>query len=379
MHLGLQSWSSGPIHGATTVNALKMIDFARANGFCGVLIEGWNVGWDGDWFADGSTFSFTRAYPDFDLPRVAAYARAKRVRLIGHHETAGNLANYEAQLGAGLDLYRSLGVDMIKTGYVADAGGLKVREPDGSIGFEWHEGQAAVRHHLLVVTEAAKRHIAIDPHEPVKDTGLRRTYPNWIAREGQRGQEYNAWGNPPNPPEHETNLVFARMLGGPFDYTPGIVSLKGKNGTPFQSTIAKQLAQYVAIYSPLVAAADLPDNYAKFPDAFVFIKQVPVDWAESRAVAGELGEYAVIARRDRASPDWYLGATGGAAAREVTVPLDFLEPGRAYTARIWRDGASADWKTAPFDMVVETRTLRRGDTLKLRLAAGGGAAVWFRR
>ncbi len=191
MHLDVQSWSSGPKHGATTANALRIIDFARQNGFCGVLIEGWNVGWDGDW--SGDNVSFTRAMPDFDLPRIAAYARANGVRLIGHHETSGNVANYEVQMGAGFDLYRSLGVELVKTGYVADAGGIRMREADGAIGYEWHEGQAMVRHDLRVVTEAAKRHIAIDTHEPVKDTGLRRTHPNWVSREGQRGQEYNAW------------------------------------------------------------------------------------------------------------------------------------------------------------------------------------------
>ena len=191
-----------------------------------------------------------------------------------------------------------------------------MREADGAIGYEWHEGQAMVRHDLRVVTEAAKRHIAIDTHEPVKDTGLRRTYPNWVSREGQRGQEYNAWGRPPNPPEHEANLVFTRMLGGPFDFTPGVLSLKGRGGQPIAATIAKELAQYVILYSSIQMAADLPENYARYPAAFAFIRQVPVDWQESRALIGDIGEYAVIARKDRSSADWFLARL--AARRRTT-------------------------------------------------------------
>ncbi|HTU67467.1 MAG TPA: glycoside hydrolase family 97 catalytic domain-containing protein, partial [Steroidobacteraceae bacterium] len=221
MHLGQKTWSSGPKHGATTAETKRYIDFAAANGFRGVLVEGWNEGWDGDWFAKGDTFSFTKPYPDFDLPGLAAYAKKKGVRLIGHHETGGNVANYEKQLGPALDLYAKLGVDSVKTGYVADAGGLQIADADGRIHFEWHDGQAASRHYLHVVTEAARRHIAVDSHEPINDTGLRRTYPNWVSREGARGMEYNAWGDPVNPPEHETNLVFTRLLGGPMDFTPG--------------------------------------------------------------------------------------------------------------------------------------------------------------
>ncbi len=230
MHIDEWSWASGPKHGATTANTRRYIDFAAQHGFRGVLVEGWNVGWDGDWFANGETFSFTQPYPDFDLQGLAEYAKRKGVRLVGHHETSGNIAHYEEQLEAGLDLYQRLGIDSVKTGYVADAGGVKARGDDGKIHFEWHDGQVMSRHHLKVVTEAAKRHIAVVAHEPIKDTGLRRTYPNWVSREGARGMEYNAWGDPPNPPEHEANLVFTRMLSGPFDFTPGVLSLKGKGG-----------------------------------------------------------------------------------------------------------------------------------------------------
>ena len=377
MHLGQQSWASGLIHGATTTNALKMIDFAAENGFCGVLIEGWNKGWDGDWFANGEDFSFTKAYPDFDLPKIAAYAKKRRVKIIGHHETSGNIAHYEAQMGAAFDLYQRYGIDTVKTGYVADAGGLKVKGPDGTITYEWHEGQASARHHLKVLEQAAKRHIAINSHEPIKDTGLRRTYPNWVSREGARGMEYNAWGNPGNGPEHEATLAFTRMLAGPMDYTPGIVSLMGKGEQRIPSTLAKQLGLYVVLYSPLQMAADLPEHYAAQPEALRFITQVPVDWAESVTLAGEPGEYAVTARRDRHSNSWFLGAAGGIEPHDIDVPLTFLAPGKRYTAEIWRDGAKADWQTAPFDMVVETRSVTSADRLALRLAAGGGAAVRF--
>jgi alpha-glucosidase len=375
MHLGTSTWASGPKHGATTANAKRYIDFAAENGFRGVLIEGWNEGWDGDWFANGETFSFTKPYPDFDIAAVAAYGRRKGVHLIGHHETSANIAHYEQQLEAGLDLYEKLGIDSVKTGYVADAGGVKALGDDGQIHFEWHDGQVMSRHHLKVVTEAAKRHIAVVAHEPIKDTGLRRTYPNWIAREGARGMEYNAWGNPPNPPEHEANLVFTRMLGGPFDFTPGVLSLTGKDGQPIQSTIAKQLALYVVIYSPMQMAADLPENYAKYPRPFQFIKDVPTDWADTQVLNGEVGDYATLARKDRNSDDWYIGSVTDENARTLAVRLDFLDAGRRYTAQIYRDGDGADWQTNPHAIAIETRDVKRGDELQLKLGPGGGEAI----
>ena len=377
MHLGTQSWSSGPIHGATTANTRKVIDFAAKNGFRGVLVEGWNVGWDGDWFANGETFSFTQPYPDFDIEQLAAYAKKKGVRLVGHHETSGNIAHYESQLEAGLDLYQRLGIDSVKTGYVADAGGIKAKGADGKIRYEWHDGQVMSRHHLKVVTEAAERRIAVNPHEPIKDTGLRRTYPNWVAREGARGMEYNAWGVPPNPPEHEAILVYTRMLSGPMDFTPGVLSLVGKGGEAIQSTVAKQLAQYVVLYSPIQMAADLPENYARYPKPFQFIKDVPTDWADTKAINGEIGDFATIARKDRNSEDWYVGSVTDENARTLNVKLDFLDPGRRYRAQIYRDADGADWRTNPHAITIETREVTRDDTLTLPLAAGGGAAVRF--
>ena len=376
MHLDTQSWASGPKHGATTAYAKKMIDFAAKNGFKGLLDEGWNKGWDGDWFATGDDFSFTEWYPDFDLPAVVAYGKSKGVDLIGHHETSANVAHYESQLEAGLDLYQGLGIPAVKTGYVADAGGVQMIDNGRKI-FEWHEGQRMARHHLKVVREAAKRHIAVNPHEPIKDTGLRRTYPNWVSREGQRGMEYNAWGEPKNPPDHEVNLVFTRMLSGPMDYTPGILSLTGRGNTPIPSTLARQLALYVVLYSPIQMAADLPENYERNPVPFQFIKDVAVDWDDTRLLAGDLGDYAVIARKERNKGNWFVGAITDEQQRRADIDLDFLEPGRRYRAEIYRDGDNADYRTMPTAFVREERIVTAADSLDLRLAPGGGAAIRF--
>jgi alpha-glucosidase len=375
MHLDTASWATGPKLGATTANTRRYIDFAAANGFRSVLVEGWNPGWDGDWFGTGHDFDFTRATPFFDLEGLARYGRGKGVRIMGHHETAGNIKVYEAQLAPALDLYARLGVDSVKTGYVADAGG--VQAPDGS--FQWHDGQVMSRHHLTVVEEAAKRRIAVNPHEPIKDTGLRRTWPNWVSREGARGMEYNAWGDPKNPPRHEIELVFTRMLAGPMDYTPGILSLTGRGGAPIPSTMARQLALYVLIYSPIQMAADLPENYAKYPQAFRFIRDVPADWEQSRVLMGDVGEYAVIARKDRNSRDWYLGAGTDETERRFDLPLRFLEPGRRYEAQIYADGEGADYRTeARSSIAISRRVVTAADVLAVRLAPGGGLAVRFR-
>jgi len=376
MHLNKETWGPGPNHGANTANVKRYIDFAAKHGFRGVLVEGWNEGWNDDWFANGKDFSFTEPYPDFDIEELARYGRAKGVHLIGHHETAGNIAVYEPQLEAAFSLYERLGIDAVKTGYVADMGGLQVRGPDGKIRFEWHEGQASARHHLKVVTEAARHHIAVNPHEPIKDTGLRRTYPNWVAREGARGMEFNAWGAPPNPPEHETNLVFTRMLAGPMDFTPGILSLQGR-GQPILSTQAKQLALYVVLYSPIQMAADLIENYEGNMAPFQFIKDVPADWQETKVLNGEIGDFVTIARKDRKSENWYLGAITDEQGRSLDVPLGFLTPGRKYRAQIYRDGPNAHYRTNGKDIVIEERSVTSADTLTLRLAPGGGQAIRF--
>jgi alpha-glucosidase len=377
MHLEEKTWASGPKHGATNENVMRHIDFASKHGLGGVLVEGWNVGWDGDWFGNGQDFSFTQAYPDFDIEKLAAYAKSKNVQLIGHHETSGNAAHYESQMDAGFELYEKLGIHAVKTGYVADAGQAKVTGNDGKLHYAWHEGQDMARHHQKVVDAAAKRHIAVNPHEPIKDTGLRRTYPNLVTREGARGMEYSAWGQPGNPPEHEANLAFTRLLAGPMDYTPGIFGMKTRAPDGVATTWAKQLALYVTIYSPLQMAADLLDNYEANPAPFQFIKDVPVDWQDTRVLNGEVGDFVTIVRKDRHSDNWYLGAITDEEARELSAPLSFLDPGRTYTAQIYRDGDKAHWKHAPQDIVIEERTVTSADTLTLHLAPGGGQAIRF--
>lgn len=378
LHLDTESWASGARHGATTANTRRYIDFAARHGFRGVLVEGWNPGWDGDWFENGWAFDFTRPTGDFDLAGLSRYAARRGVHLVGHHETACAVSHYERQLGAALDLYARLGVDVVKTGYVCDAGQIERQDAAGGpVIREWHDGQWNVRHHLRVVQEAAKRHIAINPHEPVKDTGLRRTFPNWITREGARGMEYNAWGQPPNPPGHEATLFFTRMLAGPMDFTPGVVSLVGRGGQKFQSTLAKQLALYVVIYSPIQMAADLPQHYEARPDAFQFIRDVAVDWETTRVLHGEVGDYATVARKARGREEWFLGSVGDEAGRVLRAPLSFLDPGRRYRAEIYRDGAEAHWRDAPFAFVRETREVGSADVLELRLAPGGGQAIRF--
>jgi alpha-glucosidase len=388
LHLETESWATGPKHGATTRNTRRYIDFAAEHGIRGVLVEGWNPGWDGQWFGNGYDFDFTRATGDFDIEALSAYAKQRGVHLVGHHETGCAVSHYEDQMDAAFAMNRRLGIDVVKTGYVCDAGQMERRLPDGGIAREWHDGQWSSNHHLRVLEAAARHQVAINTHEPIKDTGLRRTYPNWVSREGARGMEYAAWGNPPNPPEHEANLLFTRMLSGPMDFTPGILSLQGR-GQAVQTTLAKQLALYVVLYSPVQMVADLPEHYqgevagataaarAAIRDAFAFIVDVPADWSRTEVVAGEIGDYAVVARQDRNSADWYLGAVADEHGRALQVPLSFLEPGRRYTAQVYRDGDGAHWKDNPFAFEHETREVTSADTLTLRLAAGGGQAIRF--
>jgi alpha-glucosidase len=381
MHLNQSTWGSGAKHGATNANVRRYIDFAAKNGFGGVLVEGWNQGWDGDWIANGKHFSFTESYADFDLPQLSAYARERGVRLIGHHETAGALENYERQLDAAMRLYAANGVAVVKTGYVKPSGSIERTLEDGAMGHEWFAGQYRVRHELKVAEVAARNHISINAHEPVKDTGLRRTWPNMLSREGARGQEFNAWGRPTNPPEHLTILPFTRLLAGPMDFTPGIFDLtfgKTEINERVQSTLATQLALYVLVYSPVHMAADLPGNYDQRLDAFQFIRDVPTDWETSRTLQGEIGDYVVIARQQRGGGDWYLGATTDENARRISVPLDFLARGKRFEAQIYRDAPDADYLENPTALVIEKRVVTAKDTLDTWLAAGGGLAVRFR-
>ncbi|WP_372872395.1 glycoside hydrolase family 97 protein [Shewanella sp.] len=384
MHINKNTWGSGSRHGATTAETKKYLRFAADNGFDGVLVEGWNIGWDGDWFHNGDLFSFTQPFADFDIRAIADYGREVGARLIGHHETSGSVSNYRKQWDGAFSLYQQMGVAQVKTGYVADGGNIKRIDENGLERFEWHDGQFMVGEYLDNVKTAARYRISINTHEPIKDTGLRRTYPNWLAREGARGQEYNAWGTPPNPPEHIAMLSFTRMLAGPMDFTPGIFDM-GFNGLGDstnrpQSTLARQLALYVVLYSPIQMAADLPENYLTRPDAFQFIKDVPTDWEQSIALDGEVGDFVVMARKERkarqySGNDWYLGAVTDENARDVTVKLDFLEPGKTFEAQIYQDGKDAEWKWRPYEMDIKKQTVRRGDTLSLHLAEGGGAAV----
>lgn len=392
MHIDKAAWGTTDVnkpHGATTINTKRYIDFAEKYDFDGVLVEGWNEGWDGDWFFNGDVFSFTKHYPDFDLPGLSNYGASKGVKLIGHHETSGNVTNYRDQMHAALDLYESLGVEQIKTGYVADGGNIKRIDENGITRKEWHDGQFMVNEYLYNIEQAAKRKISINTHEPIKDTGLRRTYPNWLAREGARGQEFNAWGTPPNPPEHIPMLAFTRMLSGPMDFTPGIFDMgfRGKElgdkiNRP-QTTISKQLASYVVLYSPIQMAADLPESYEAKLDAFQFILDVPTDWEQSIALDGEIGDFVVFARKERKTErysgnDWYLGAVTNEDERSINITLDFLESGKKFEAQIYRDGENANWKHNPYDYVIEKKVVTNKDMLTIKLASSGGVAIRFK-
>lgn len=377
MHINTMTWQSGPIHGATTANARRYIDFAAANKLGGVLVEGWNIGWDGNWIENGDKFSFTQPYPDFDLPAVAAYAASKGVKLIGHHETGMGIANYERQLDSAFAYYKSLGITAVKTGYVGD----KTKEGDA------HHSQPMVRHYRKVMETAAKYGIAINAHEPIHDTGERRTWPNMISREGARGQEYNAWGGDGgNPPEHETILFFTRMLAGPMDFTPGIfdIEITRPTGKPRpleasrpRTTLAKQLALYVVLYSPIQMAADLPENYEGQP-AFQFIRDVAVDWDTTRVLEGRIGDYVVVARKAGGKDEWFIGAITDEQARTFSVPLRFLTPGKAYVAEVYADGPGAHFLTKPTAVSLSTVSVNSGSTLTLNLAPGGGQAIRIR-
>jgi hypothetical protein len=368
MHLKAWTWEAGPRHGATTERTKQYIDFAAENGFGGVLVEGWNLGWEPT--ADRSTsFDFVTPYPDFDLEEVARYGREKGVSLIGHHETFGGVSNYEQRLDTAMALYGSLGVAGVKTGYV---GPLVPEE-------EYHQGQWFVRHMQRVIEEAAKNKISVVAHEPIKASGKRRTYPNMVAREAVRGSEFNSpWGGG-NPPEHMTIVPFTRMLSGPIDYTPGLFKLelgKFREGYSVPTTLAYQLAEYVVVYSPVQMASDLIEHYELYPDAFEFIKQVGVDWETSRVLDAEIGEYVVIARKEKSTGHWFVGALTDEKPRNITVDLSFLDEEKGYQADIYRDAPDAHYQTNPEAYEIEKgRRVMASDKLELQLAPGGGAAI----
>jgi alpha-glucosidase len=377
MHINTMTWSSGPKHGATTENTRRYIDFAAANGIGGVLVEGWNTGWDGDWIANRNAFSFTQPYPDYDLRGLAAYAKLKGVKLIAHNETSGGIQNYERQMDSAFALYKSLGIDAIKSGYVTDTTG------EGHS----HHSQFMVNHYRRVIETAAKYGIMVDAHEPIHDTGERRTYPNMMTREGARGMEYNAWGGEGgNPPEHETILFFTRLLAGPMDFTPGVFDILIERGTGrprrpeeprVRTTLAKQLALYLTIYSPMQMAADLPENYERQP-AFQFIRDVAVDWDTTRVLHGKIGDYVVVARKTRGKDEWFVGAITDEERRVFDVPLSFLPGGRSYVAEIYADGPNAHWLRNPLPVTISQRRVTSASRLNLLLAPGGGQAIRFR-
>ena len=366
MHIKTHTWEAGPNHGATTENMKKLIDFAATHKLSATLAEGWNQGWEGDWTKSGN-FNFTTPYPDYDLAEISRYAQQKNIGLIAHHETGGNVANYERQLEDAFKLCQQYDIHRLKTGYVN-------MRPAG----EYHQGQFMVRHYQKVMSLAAQYKIMLDVHEPIKDTGLRRTYPNMMTREGGRGTEYEAWSTG-NPPAHTTILPFTRCLGGPFDYTPGIFDIQFKTEGDFRvhTTLAKQLALYVVIYSPMHMAADLPENYEGKP-AFKFIEDVPTDWEFTKVINAVIGEYVTTARKDRHSEDWYLGSITNEQARTLDVKLDFLTPGKRYIAEIYRDGQSANMDANPLAIDITDKEADSQQTLKFWLAPGGGTAVRFR-
>ncbi len=382
MHLQTSTWASGDKHGATTANTKRYIDFAAKCGFDGVLVEGWNIGWDGDWVENSELFSFTKAYDDFDIEGLSKYAAKKGVRLIGHNETSGGIANYERQMKDGFDLYQRLGVRAVKTGYVSHGQNIKRIDENGVEQREWQHGQYMVRHYRKAVEEAARHQIMLDVHESIHDTGIRRTYPNMMTREGARGQEYNAWANDGgNPPDHTVVIPFTRLLASPMDFTPGIFDLLFEEARPdnrVQTTLAKQLALYVVIYSPLHMAADLPENYEARPEPFQFIIDVPTDWQDTQVLHASIGNYLTIVRKDRNSQDWYLGSVTDEAGRVLQAPVYFLQPNMKYVAEIYGDGANADWQGNPYDMEITRQLVENTGSLTLRLAPGGGQAIRFR-
>ncbi len=360
-------------HGATTENTKRYIDFAAKNGFDGVLVEGWNVGWE-DWFGNWKedVFDFTTPYPDFDLKAVNDYAKSKGIKMIMHQETSASVGNFERHLDRALNLMKEYGYPAAKTGYVGRI------IPRG----EFHDGQAMVNHFNFIARRFADYKLMVNSHESTRPTGYSRTYPNYIAAEAARGNEFNAWSTG-NLPMHETILPFTRLLGGPMDYTPGIFEIKmsaydSKKTEQVQTTLAKQLALYVTMYSPLQMAADLPENYEQHMDAFQFIKDVAVDWQESHYLEAEPGDYLTVVRKDKHSQNWFLGAITDENERDTEIKLDFLSPNQKYQAIVYQDGADADWKNNPKSYAIKTIQVTSRSKIKLHLAKGGGTAISFK-
>lgn len=356
-------------HPANNENVKKYIDFAAKHGFHQVLVEGWNVGWE-DWFGHSKdyVFDFQTPYPDFDIKMLNEYAHSKGVRLMMHHETSGSIRNYERHLEAAYQLMDKYGYNSVKSGYVGNM------IPRG----EHHYGQWLNNHYLYAVTEAAKHHIMVNAHEAVRPTGLCRTYPNLIGNESARGTEYESFAG--NKPFHTTVLPFTRLQGGPMDYTPGIFEMDMSKMNPnshshVNSTLARQLALYVTMYSPLQMAADVPENYERFMDAFQFIKDVAINWDDSRYLEAEPGRYITVARKAKGTGDWFIGCTGSEHGHVSALKFDFLDPGKKYVATVYADAKNADYKTNPQAYTIRKGIITSGTKMKLTAAPGGGFAI----
>lgn len=355
-------------HPANTNNVKKYIDFAAKNGLQEVLVEGWNIGWEdwvGHWKRD--VFDFVTPYPDFDIKELNDYAHSKGVKLMMHHETSGSTINYERHLEAAYNLMNKYGYDAVKSGYVGDI------LPQG----EYHYSQPMVNHYLYAVQQAAKHHIMVNAHEAVRPTGLCRTYPNLVGNESARGTEFEAFGG--SEPYHTVILPFTRLQGGPMDYTPGILETKLSkwcdNPSYVHTTLVGQLALYCTMYSPLQMAADLPENYEKYADAFQFIKDVAVDWDDSKYLEAEPAQYITVARKAKGTNNWFIGGKCDQNGHKSTIKLDFLDKGRKYKATIYTDGKNASYDKNPSSYIITKKTLKRGDTLNITEAPGGGFAI----
>ena len=381
MHVGKSSWdySGGQVgsqqsskvpHGANTANVKRYIDFAAKHGFASVLVEGWNTGWE-DWFGKWKedVFDFVTPYPDYDIAALAAYAKEKNVRIMMHHETSSSVTNYERHMDKAYALMKKYGMNAVKSGYVGKI------IPRG----EHHDGQWMIRHYERVAKATAAEGIMVDMHEPVRPTGLHRTYPNWLACEAARGNEFNAWSSG-NPPEHETILPFTRLIGGPMDYTPGIFTIKmsaynKEKKEQVHTTLCKQLALYVTMYSPLQMAADLPENYESKIDAFQFIKDVATDWDDTKILEAEPGDYITIARLQKNTQRWFVGTITDEQSRIAKINFSFLNNKSPYLATIYKDAPDADWMENPEAYVIQKVLVNSKTQMHIKLAPGGGTAI----
>ena len=369
MHIGKYTFWESPTQGATTKNAFAYIDYCKKFGIDHLLIEGWNKGWTPAWYENAMhQFNFTKEADGFDLKKVTDYARANGVSIIGYHETGSNIINYLNQIDAGMALYKERGIHDVKIGQVGSRLNMK----------EWHHGQFGVAYYRAVLEKAAGYQLTVNFHEPIKDTGERRTYPNMMSREGARGQEYNAWSDG-NPPGHTTILPFTRMLAGPMDFTPGVLDVEikqGFEGRDVHTTAAKQLALYVVLYSPIQMLADLPENYEGNP-AFKFLQDVPVDWEDTKVLNAEIGEFITTVRKDRNSDDWYLGSITNEESRSFDIDLSFLDSDAVYEAQIYADAEGITWNQNASEVVISAKKVKSMDSLQVNLAEGGGVAIRF--